>query len=383
MAKKCYVGINGIPKNVKNIYVGVNGVPKKVKKGYVGVNGVARLFWDASSPAPVYSKSWDWWSTIYREEILHFQNIIEGDPVNVTITSGAGDSWRKPIIYYGWFYCNGESSAYPAGYYVVAILNVYRSYPPGQLFMMSTGNHATGYYDSGHSVYGFNWWIDNTVYYYESGVKQSPYDVPPTIQREQDAYLGEFSQPSDAAGRLLDNIISTPFQHNYQQGQTYTLNTTNIKRTIRKAVSTFLHRNVGWYQSSSRVQYKTMAANADTIIDTLCSMINSSGMIQVTVREYGIEIEQASLSQISNASLRWAKQTANYYDYYYFITSGGDYSVNSDIEVVATIDSSGNITYDTYNPEYTDVPDIMFTAGLFADVMESDSVFITNIGVNL
>jgi len=49
MAKKCYVGINGISKNVKKIYVGVDGVPKKVKKGYVGVNGVARLFWDAGN----------------------------------------------------------------------------------------------------------------------------------------------------------------------------------------------------------------------------------------------------------------------------------------------------------------------------------------------
>lgn len=45
MAKKAYVGVNGISKNVKNIYVGVNGVPKKVVKGYVGVNGVAKLFW--------------------------------------------------------------------------------------------------------------------------------------------------------------------------------------------------------------------------------------------------------------------------------------------------------------------------------------------------
>lgn len=46
MAKKCYVGVNGIAKNVKKMYVGVNGVPKKVLKGYVGVNGVPKLFFD-------------------------------------------------------------------------------------------------------------------------------------------------------------------------------------------------------------------------------------------------------------------------------------------------------------------------------------------------
>ena len=53
MAKKAYVGVNGIGKNVKKIYVGVNGVPKKVVKGYVGVNGVPKVFWDGGSPAPI------------------------------------------------------------------------------------------------------------------------------------------------------------------------------------------------------------------------------------------------------------------------------------------------------------------------------------------
>lgn len=52
MAKKAYVGVNGIGKNVKKIYVGVNGVPKKVVKGYVGVNGVPKVFWGGGSPAP-------------------------------------------------------------------------------------------------------------------------------------------------------------------------------------------------------------------------------------------------------------------------------------------------------------------------------------------
>lgn len=45
MAKKLYVGVNGIARQVNNIYVGVNGVARKVIKGYVGVGGVARPFW--------------------------------------------------------------------------------------------------------------------------------------------------------------------------------------------------------------------------------------------------------------------------------------------------------------------------------------------------
>ena len=45
MAKKTYVGVNNIARNVSKMYVGVNGVARKVKKAYVGVNGVARQFY--------------------------------------------------------------------------------------------------------------------------------------------------------------------------------------------------------------------------------------------------------------------------------------------------------------------------------------------------
>lgn len=45
MAKKTYVGVNNIARNVSKMYVGVNGHAKKIKKAYVGVNGVARQFW--------------------------------------------------------------------------------------------------------------------------------------------------------------------------------------------------------------------------------------------------------------------------------------------------------------------------------------------------
>ena len=49
MAKKAYVGVNNIARNIKSIYVGVNGVARKIKKAYVGVNGVAHLFYQPSS----------------------------------------------------------------------------------------------------------------------------------------------------------------------------------------------------------------------------------------------------------------------------------------------------------------------------------------------
>ena len=49
MAKKLYIGIDGVARNVKKQYIGVNGIARKVKKIYVGVNGVARLCFSAST----------------------------------------------------------------------------------------------------------------------------------------------------------------------------------------------------------------------------------------------------------------------------------------------------------------------------------------------
>ena len=50
MARKQYIGVAGIARNVKKGYVGVENMARKVKKGYVGdENGIARLFLTSSS----------------------------------------------------------------------------------------------------------------------------------------------------------------------------------------------------------------------------------------------------------------------------------------------------------------------------------------------
>ena len=45
MAKKAYIGVDGVARKVKKMYVGVDGAARKIKKGYIGVGGVARPFW--------------------------------------------------------------------------------------------------------------------------------------------------------------------------------------------------------------------------------------------------------------------------------------------------------------------------------------------------
>ena len=47
MAKKLYIGVNGIAREVKKIYIGVNGVAREVKKGYIGIGGSAREFFSS------------------------------------------------------------------------------------------------------------------------------------------------------------------------------------------------------------------------------------------------------------------------------------------------------------------------------------------------
>lgn len=44
MAKKAYIGVDGVARKVKQTYIGVDGVSRKCKSGYVGVDGVARQF---------------------------------------------------------------------------------------------------------------------------------------------------------------------------------------------------------------------------------------------------------------------------------------------------------------------------------------------------
>lgn len=45
MAKKAYIGVNGVARKIKKGYIGVNTLARKIKKVYIGVGGVARPCW--------------------------------------------------------------------------------------------------------------------------------------------------------------------------------------------------------------------------------------------------------------------------------------------------------------------------------------------------
>ena len=55
MAKKIYIGIDGISRIVPSVYIGINNVARAVKKAYIGdKNGIARLCFENASDGPDY-----------------------------------------------------------------------------------------------------------------------------------------------------------------------------------------------------------------------------------------------------------------------------------------------------------------------------------------
>lgn len=49
MAKKAYIGVEGVARKIKKGYVGVEGLARKIKKAYIGVGGVARPCWSGGT----------------------------------------------------------------------------------------------------------------------------------------------------------------------------------------------------------------------------------------------------------------------------------------------------------------------------------------------
>lgn len=45
MARKAYIGVNGVARKITKGYIGVNGVARRIVKAYIGIGGVARPCW--------------------------------------------------------------------------------------------------------------------------------------------------------------------------------------------------------------------------------------------------------------------------------------------------------------------------------------------------
>lgn len=380
MAKKAYVGVNGISKNVKNIYVGVNGVPKKVVKGYVGVNGVAKLFWDGGTPpTPVIAGSWDFWSSVAGTTLFTIEY------------NGTPWSYQKEnnmIAYYAIICVKpnvGNINYFPLFLSPVSTATSFQTIP-------SSSPHI--YSGSVTDKMGISW-------RYASG--ETVFDVSRSSISPQGCLLNTietyYTQNTEgirqAALDLIDRIYSVPFQSDYQSGQTYTLYAADQRKTLRKVYSTYLHRNINKYGSSA--EYRALSDNADTIINTLINTVQSysasGSVIGIGVVEYEVAISYGTTSswgydvtQIDNASLEGQSISNNYKLYRFSIPNPSypefpDIGVYPDWQTMAQIDSSGQITYDTLNGWDVQITGIDFHAGV--EFSYYDEIKLTNIGIDL
>ena len=96
MAKKTYVGVNNIARNVSKMYVGVNGVARRVKKAYTGVNGVARQVYEAPLKIVTFNGGTD--KEIYDMLEAHYEGRIDvsnywsvGDNRTIHLSAMAAD----------------------------------------------------------------------------------------------------------------------------------------------------------------------------------------------------------------------------------------------------------------------------------------------------
>lgn len=56
MAKKTYLGVDGVARKVKKGYVGLDDVARKIRKAYIGIGGVARPCWSDGNKVAYYGK---------------------------------------------------------------------------------------------------------------------------------------------------------------------------------------------------------------------------------------------------------------------------------------------------------------------------------------
>lgn len=320
-----------------------------------------KMLWTTESPTPQIG-SWDYWCSTAN-----------------TILFNCGWNCTKvnnKIAYYGMYY----TSETPFG----------RSATP---ILMSPDADAVTY-DTGGAVRSYSGTITdiNGITWYYSGLQgfASQHPVPDCIISDE-----VYSSIHDAAQALLDRIYAVPFHEDYQAGQTYTLTTTNLRRTIRKAIGTYLHRNTVRYREG--YAYKLLSDDADNIIELIITEITNKGsqegLIYISIPGGALSFDIAvvhgtqgsigqNTNQVPNATL--TSQGVSYnYEHKYFRSDG--YAQYSDVGaypdwVTYVHIVTSTMSYETINAYSTQVDAIPYMAGLN---LFSDMVSLTNLGIDL
>ena len=354
MATNAYVGVSGTAKKIKNIYVGVNGVPKKVVKGYVGVNGVPKVFWTGGGSS---LKSWDYWTT-----------------ATGWITPSL-NKLNPRIAYYAYVKTPSEFGGYP-----------YNMAP----CIISTDADAvviSGYYGP---VQALGSVVDiNGITWYYNGLRDRIYDTTPVgadfISNDiYDVYGNDYlAERERAVNDFLDCIYAVPFHEDYQYSTNYNLGVTDIRKTIRKALSTYLYFNM----SSTNTAYRTISENVDTFISYLLNRITSEGtdnsLMRITIANSSGDMTIAlyhgtNISQVTNATLTYSTSWSHYRAYE-FQDGDGYSSAYAAFQETIKINSVGTISYSTTTPSYNTA---QYRVGLLYYPFNNLPT-LTNLGIDL
>ena len=205
----------------------------------------------------------------------------------------------------------------------------------------------------------------------------------------------------EAARAIVDNIYSVSFTNNYVMGNAYTLYATSIEETIKKVVSTALHKNTNLYDSNN-IAYKTFSHYALTIIGNVMERIRNKGdergLTHVMVRICPDNNDSFVLLEVCHGTVANLGQNVDHIDNLTFYHSSGtsayphfefkndndEYGVYPDWEESVDIDNNGNITYNTYDGMETQISDIGYNSGIYMETLYGCYDYhLTNLGVNL
>ena len=212
----------------------------------------------------------------------------------------------------------------------------------------------------------------------------------------------EYDSISSAAYDLVQRIYAVPFEHGYTTGISYTLHTTNARRTIRKALGTFLHMHIDLY--STTLEVKALSDNADNVINFLIGQLSAKGCLtqpfSIIIWRYWVVLNFGMyawlptpiiIDEITGAQL-YSKETHNYYDVCNFNAPTKDYWGGESMDPSCYPDwyvdielNDGNIVYneavDAWDVQATSIP---YMAGIYTyDLYDDARLELTNLGVNL
>lgn len=252
MPRKTYVGVNNKAKNVPNKgYVGIANKAKKLLKGYIGdANGKARLFWDN-----IIGNFWFFYETVANN-------------VCMSISGRTYFKTQNGIAFYAIVWDKATGWVHP--------------------FFFSTDEDAVNYWTSsggdtfphGSVTYNNETWYWMGFAYSISSPTINPVNIIPIKSLIEISNGGTASLlADDALDILLPCVYSNDFAEDYQIGQTYHLNASDIEKTIRKAVAVWLYKCASYYRSEA--WYQTVLTERENLISELLQNVGNNNLIGI------------------------------------------------------------------------------------------------------